>query len=201
MLRSLFLIVTGSVLLSSTTLGCAADEASSPSSASDDLIMLPSIKGSYVARPGTWAGNGSPIRKLELTDDLVDGRLRFHAEIDNLENCLLWAGLDPCPSTQPLDGTYTYNARTLTLSATVTSKLTRKYVGDFDYTLVAEGLMLSRAGLHQELLNAGSCASKDESACLADPACEPVFEPTPCAPGYVCTADVTFERCETARKP
>ena len=160
--------------------------------------MLPSVTGTYTAKLGSW--KGAPFRRLELTNELVGGRHTFHAEVDNLATCLVWAGVDPCPPSRHLDGTYTWDLRAITFESSTTDEKLIPLLGRYDYAFTSSELSLKRPGFEQKL-EVDVCAGKSEAACSDQAGCEPVYGPSVCSANGLCTADMIFKSCQRAGTP
>lgn len=126
------------------TPGCAGE----PSTAPDDEVAEEDLSAAGKKLVGTYVSSSGAIRSLTLGSS---GKLT--ADIDNTPLCLVWAGSNPCPPTQRLEGRFTATKTTLTLKAPNPSSVTKPFLGVYEYTSTGATLRITRAGFAQALDN------------------------------------------------
>lgn len=188
--NALFALATLTVVSTGALAGCAADTDATDGAVDAQEAMELNADGKQLI--GSYKNDSGSFKSLILTAETVGQANKFSADVDTGIRCFR----APCPSAEHIEGTFTAGSATLTLkSATVTERAAH-LLGSYRYQVQGSKLSLTRKDFSQSLEKIAACSTLDQSACLANDACEPTMGPSSCTPdGKKCTRDFVFKGC------
>lgn len=186
-----FALAALSLVGASSLVGCAADSTSADEEALDEQEGELTAAGKKLI--GVYKDDSGAFRELVLTDQKVGQANVFYADVNTGIVCIT----APCPSSERIEGTFTAGAKTITLKSSTASAHSQHLLGRYKYLVQGNKFSLTKGDFQQSLEKVvDQCDGLSEQACLAVPACQPVYGPRPCPPGRVCAADMVFTACE-----
>lgn len=184
----------------STLGGCAAD--TSAADADDEEVEETADELSAAGKKliGTYVDDSGAFKTIVLTAVKVGQANRFSADVDTGIRCIT----TPCPSAEHIEGTFTAGPKTITFRSTTASASSKHLLGQYKYLVQGSKFSIFRKGFAQSLAKQAvdPCEGLDQSACLANSACQAKWGPSACtADGLICTADIAFKGCSTKVAP